>query len=107
MRTNRTPLSFAVLGIAMLIASLVPAGKLGAQESEQAAKNPKPAPQALWVMNTSTNPSISIFQPAQLKKSGTVGSAGIRVNSQLGALTFDSSSNLWMGLCSPGFGKGA
>src|SRR5258706_9864302 len=107
MRTNRTPLSFAVLGIAILITSLFSAAQVSAQELEQAAKKPKPVPQALWVMNASTNPSISIFQPAQLKKSGIVGSAGIRVNSQLGALTFDSSSNLWIGLCISGFGKGA
>jgi hypothetical protein len=59
-----------------------------------------PPRQALWVLNGGSGPNISVFQPAQLKKNGTVGSIGLSTGSfNTNALTFDKSHNLWLGLC--------
>jgi hypothetical protein len=64
------------------------------------AKQPQPGPQALWVVNETFGPNIAVFQPAQLNKSGTVGSYGIRDRiDAVGALAFDRSHDLWVGLC--------
>jgi hypothetical protein len=101
-KSNRFYLSLALLplalvGAATLMASL--AARSYAQKSAQVAKQPQPAPQALWVVSNEYTASISVFQPAQLNKSGTVGSYGIRNRiDAVGALAFDRSHDLWAGL---------
>jgi hypothetical protein len=102
---NRFYLTAALLGAAMLTGSL--AARSYAQESAPVDKQPKPAPQALWVANE-TGPNISIFAPANLsKKTGTVASAGLSANEgRMSALTFDSNKDLWLGVCNPSGNSG-
>jgi hypothetical protein len=107
MREIRTYRALALLGMALLVASVALGTKSYAQEETSAAIKkpaPRPAPEALWVMSTgsSLTPSISIFQGAQLRRpTGTVPSLGILVNRTLwvSSLTFDAAHNLWVSLC--------
>ncbi len=94
--------AIALLGVAMLAISAGLTTRLYAEESAQAGKTAKPEAEALWVISNGGNytPSIAVFSPAVLKKSGTVGSFGMRVNgAAVEALTFDGNHNLWFGLC--------
>jgi hypothetical protein len=100
---SRFRVALAFIGAAMLLASATATTRLYAQESARVSKAPKPKAEALWVISNGSRytPSISVFQPAQQKKNGTVGSYGIWVGSAYGvwALTFDSNHDLWVGLC--------
>jgi hypothetical protein len=96
------PLSIAL--ILTLILSLTSIRKLYAQEPAQAVKKPKVSPQALWVMNEG---DISVFQPARLKVNGRVGPYLIKNSYELGAITFDHSNDLWIGLCDIRYDTGA
>jgi hypothetical protein len=107
------PYRWYLLVVTVALGAVV--GRAHAQATLAAAKkSPKPAPQALWVVDGTGNgtlPSISIFGGARLtKKTGTVASNGITTNPSAGAveaLAFDSQHNLWISLCTgestPGF----
>ena len=114
MKANSFNHTFTLLGVAILMAFAGPAGRADAQDAVAAAKQPKPVPQALWVVDgtgDSSLPAISIFGGTRLtKKTGTVASNGITTDPADGtveALAFDSQHNLWISLCTgestPGF----
>jgi hypothetical protein len=96
------PSSFAL--IAALVLSLTSVHRLYAQGPAQAVRKPKIPPQALWVMNEQ---DISVFQPARLKENGRVGLYLIKNTYEAGAITFDSSHDLWIGSCDFGYDIGA
>src|SRR5579872_1092505 len=80
MRTNRFYFALiALLGATALIASAVFGGKSYAQQSPQAIATPRPP--ALWVLNQTFGPNISIFPAPRLKRpTRTVASYGISAN---------------------------
>jgi len=104
MRTNRFYFALiALLGAIALIASTVFAGKSYAQASPQTLATPRPP--ALWVLNGGNGsrytPAIAVFQAPKLKrKTGQIAALGIRTSgAAVEALAFDSSQDLWLGLC--------
>jgi hypothetical protein len=104
MKTYRFYLALAFLVAALLTTSATLAGRSCAQESPQAIATPRPP--ALWVLNEGYGaygytPDISVFPASKLKRrTGTIGAFGIKTSAiAVGAMTFDSNHDLWLGLC--------
>ena len=103
MKANRVNFLFLALAMAaLMLPPVMMAHPAGAQDAAP-AKTKKTPPPSLWVVNTIGRSAISIFPAARLlKKTGTVGSAGISLDangSSLDGLTFDSGGDLWLSFC--------
>ncbi|MBF6561285.1 MAG: hypothetical protein IVW56_13440 [Candidatus Binataceae bacterium] len=102
MSIRRIILAIARIVAVVAIAGLAPAilaRPAYAQQSQPLIK--RPPPPALWVVNKNSTSIITVFQGIRLtRKTGPIGGFSITASSvSAGGLTFDSSKDLWVGLC--------
>ncbi|HVC43234.1 MAG TPA: hypothetical protein VND20_00335 [Candidatus Binataceae bacterium] len=102
MSIRRIFLAIARIVAVVAIAGLAPAMLASwayAQQSQPLIK--RPPPPALWVVNKNSPSIITVFQGVRLtRKTGPIGGFSITASSvSAGGLTFDSSMDLWVGLC--------